>query len=211
MDKLINFIKSHAYETGLALFSALFGSSIIAMRDLTLEAFDKYPLVIITLCALSFIIGLVIANCQDRRAAMIQKIVQEKQLEIDRRNREDTAKEAEMKRKAKEEENRKLEEIKKANQISDFRALSFRAKDILLGIYDRGHIELSTVAVSYLTDLGGYELMDYLDEEEISADVVQWRINDWACGLFEENPEVFDAVREDKYDSRIDLSFYSMD
>ena len=195
IDRFIEFVRRHSYETLLSVFGIIFASTILAAWNMIVNAVTEYPAPMVICCAISFLLGIVVSATRDRRAAKLKQIEENTKLEIDRRNREEEQRQQAIKEQEREERALMREREK-------VQALSFMAKDVLLALYDNGSAELDQDAAWNIEDTCNDSIGCYIDEEEVGNCIVRWKINEWYRSFFSENLDLFDSVREDKYNSR---------
>lgn len=207
IDRAIEFVKLHAYDTVLALFVLVFGGSIVGLWNTFTAALVEYPVVLGLMCGLSFFIGLTVSAATDRKRVAIARIEADKQIELERMEIE------ERRRKEEEEHERNAAAAKQKAEAdrqkhverarSDFADLSFRAKDIILALSEYDSVDLYYNNARNLSELCSYEIEDYITEIEVSDYVVRWSLRDEARLFLEENHDLTAFVREDKYKNRM--------
>lgn len=149
IDRAIEFVKLHAYDTVLALFILVFGGSIVALWSTITAAFVEYPVVLCLACGLSFLLGLLIAAMRDRRAAALKQIEENTKLEIERLDREERQQAQEREEAARQEREREAEREREEEVQRIFKKkimeMDFDTKAALFMVYTRKGVELTWV------------------------------------------------------------------
>lgn len=207
INRAIEFVKLHAYDTVLALFILVFGGSIIGLWNTFTAALVEYPAVLGLMCGLSFFIGLSVSAVTDRKTVAIARIEADKQIELERMEiAEQRRKEEEERARNAANEEQKSEadrqkQLEKAR--SKFVDLCFRTKDIILALSEYDSVDLHYNHARNLSELCSYEIDDYITEIEASDYVVRWSLCSEARRFIEDNDDLLAFVREDKYKNRL--------
>lgn len=213
IDRAIEFMKRHGYDTVLAVFILVFGGSIVALWSTITAAFVEYPVVLCLACGLSFLLGLLVAAMRDRRAATLKQIEENTKLDIERLDREEQQRAQEKEEAARKEREREAERERDEEVQRIFKKkimeMDFDTKAALFMVHTRKRVELAWVdqqddylwselpflcnVDSMLDDLYKYGFLKY---ETTGQDARSWTLPENLTGLVDENLDLFSCVAE---------------
>ncbi len=211
IDRAIEFMKRHGYDTVLAVFILVFGGSIVALWSTITAAFVEYPVVLCLACGLSFLLGLLVAAMRDRRAATLKQIEENTKLEIERLDRAERQQaqekeEAERQEREREAERERDEEVQRIFK-KKIMEMDFDTKAALFMVHTRKGVELTWVdryenipwnmpQIVYSLDCMFDDLYDYkfLKYETTGQNARFWTLPENLALLVDENQSLFSIV-----------------
>ena len=93
-----------------------------------------------------------------------------------------------------------MQRIDRALLIKD---LSFTEKDILLSLYEiEDPVDLYETRANRISKNFKKAIHAYINSKEVGAGIVRWELKKETIQAIDENPDLFEEVREDKYNTR---------
>lgn len=187
-----DFIKSHGYDTVLAVLGIVFGGAILRLFNEVLDAWGTYPVPLAVCCGLSIVVGLGLSAIADRKAVLVAKVHEDGEtarakLALEEREAEKSREEEE----AREDARRKAAQRDAVN-IASVRQMEFQDKEYLFSIYKQGSVDVPSAYRWEIEQMGFRDMVDY----ETVGDDDRWSLRPWAKDLLDRNPSLFDCVIE---------------
>lgn len=95
------------------------------------------------------------------------------------------------------------EELQRIDRALLIKDLSFTEKDILLSLYEiEDPVDLYETRANRISKNFKKAIHAYINSKEVGAGIVRWELKKETIQAIDENPDLFEEVREDKYNTR---------